>query len=91
MRKLIVLFLVCTPLWAQAAPKSPTDKIVDSFMSLDVDVSDGVSSDEYMSMVQQRARERFARMDRNHDREVSAQEYRRFWQNEESAYYRLQR
>ncbi|MDQ6953099.1 MAG: thymidylate synthase [Mariprofundaceae bacterium] len=91
MRKLIVLLLVCTPLWAQAAPKSPTDKIVDTFMGLDVDVSTGVSLNEYMRMVKQRARGRFARMDRNHDGEVSAKEYRYFWHQEQSAYYRLQR
>jgi len=91
MRKLMVLLLVCIPLWAEAAQKSPTDKIVDTFMNLDVDASTGVSSNEYMRMVRQRARNRFARMDRNHDGEVSAKEYRRFWQQEESAYYRLKR
>jgi len=93
MRKLMVLFFVCicSPLLVQASPKTPTDKIVDTFMDLDTDMSDSVSQGEYMSMVEKRAHDRFARMDRNHDGEVSADEYRRFWQKEESAYYRLQR
>jgi len=91
MRKLMVLFLVCIPLWVQAASQTPTDKIVETFMNLDTDMSDSVSPGEYMSMVEERAHDRFARMDRNHDGEVSTDEYRRFWQKEESAYYRLQR
>jgi len=93
MRKLMVLFFVCicNPLLVHAAPKTPTDKIVDTFMALDSDMSGSVSQGEYMRMVKQRAAARFARMDRNHDGEVSAGEYRRFWKKEESAYYRLQR
>lgn len=92
MRKLMILCLLCSPVtWVQAAPKTPTDKIVDSFMALDRDMSNGVSESEYMNMVKQRAHTRFLNMDRNHDGEVSDTEYRRFWNKESSAYYRLQR
>jgi len=91
MRKLMVLLFLCTPLWAQADPQTPTDKIVDTFMQLDTDQSQSVSLPEYMTMVEQRAKDRFARMDSNHDGQVSADEYRQFWQDEQSAYYRLQR
>ncbi len=90
MRLIMVLSLCCIPLWAHAAPKTATDKIVDSFMAFDSDMSDGVSEAEYQAMVQQRAEARFQRMDRNHDGEVSADEYRIFWKHEQAAYYRLQ-
>ena len=90
MRSIMILSLCCIPLWAHAAPKTPTDKIVDSFMELDSNMSDGVSIAEYQAMVRARAERRFQRMDRNHDGEVSADEYRAFWKKEQSAYYRLQ-
>ncbi|MDQ6990114.1 MAG: EF-hand domain-containing protein [Mariprofundaceae bacterium] len=92
MRKLsLLLFILSLPFVGYAGVKSPTDKIVDTFMALDGDMSETVSYAEYMSMVQQRAKVRFSRMDRNHDGEVSAEEYRHFWNKEQSAYYRLKR
>jgi len=92
MRKfsLFLLFL-SVPCIAYAGVKTPTDKIVDTFMALDGDMSDTVSYAEYMRMIQQRTQARFARMDSNHDGQVSAEEYRRFWNKEQSAYYRLKR
>jgi len=92
MRTLSVLLLCFVlPMFGYAEIKSPTDKIVEKFMGLDSNMSDTVSYDEYMAMVQERTQNRFSRMDRNHDGEVSADEYRRFWHQEQSAYYRLQR
>ncbi len=92
MRKLSVLLLcLALPILGHAEIKSPTDKIVDTFMALDGDMSDTVSYAEYMTMVRARTKKRFSRMDRNHDGEVSAKEYRRFWNKEQSAYYRLKR
>ncbi|MDQ6974753.1 MAG: thymidylate synthase [Mariprofundaceae bacterium] len=92
MRKFSFLLLfLSVPYMGHAEVKTPTDKIVDTFMALDGDMSDTVSYKEYMVMIKQRTRARFARMDSNHDGEVSAKEYRRFWHNEQSAYYRLKR
>ena len=76
---------------AQAAVKSSTDKIVDTFMELDADQSDSVSLAEYKAMVNQRAAVRFAEMDANHDGEVSDDEYRQFWQKTKARWYRLKR
>ncbi len=73
------------------AAGTPTDKVVEAFMELDQDASNGVSMPEYMSMVNRRARERFARMDQNHDGEVSEDEYRLFWQTQKAKWYRLHR
>jgi len=74
-----------------AAAMTPTDKVVAAFMALDTDGSEGVSQQEYLSMVQQRARARFRQMDADHDGEVSEQEYRAFWQNQRAKWYRLRR
>ncbi|MBL1352072.1 MAG: thymidylate synthase [Zetaproteobacteria bacterium] len=92
MRKLSVLLLfLALPFVGHAEVKTPTDKIIDTFMALDGDMSDSVSYAEYMTMVRERTQKRFSRMDSNHDGAVSAKEYRRFWNKEQSAYYRLQR
>jgi EF hand len=70
---------------------TPTDKIVNAFMQLDTDHSNSVSFDEYMAMVQQRAKDRFDAMDANHDGQVTPDEYRAFWQLRKSQWYRLKR
>lgn len=72
-------------------PKSPTDKIVDKFMTLDTDESKSVSVMEYLVMVQQRVEARFKAMDANGDGEVTEEEYRAFWKSRMSKWYRLQR
>lgn len=74
-----------------SGPVTSTDKIVDRFMELDTDASEGVSFDEYMAMVQQRAEDRFKGMDANQDGEVTADEYRQFWQSRMAQWYRLKR
>jgi len=74
-----------------SGPVTSTDKIVDRFMELDTDASEGVSFDEYMAMVQQRAQDRFKGMDANEDGEVTADEYRQFWQSRMAQWYRLKR
>jgi EF hand len=74
-----------------SGPETPTDKIVDAFMQLDTDKSNSVSFDEYMAMVQQRAKDRFDAMDTNHDGQVTPEEYRAFWQLRKSQWYRLKR
>lgn len=97
---IMITTLACSSLaWAEDAPQigfkegplTATDKIVNRFMELDRDATESVSFGEYMSMVQARAKARFALMDRNHDGEVSADEYRQFWQAQKSQYYRLKR
>jgi hypothetical protein len=72
-------------------PLTATDKIVNRFMELDTDTSEGVSFEEYMTMVQQRATDRFASMDANEDGEVTAEEYREFWKARKAQYYRPKR
>jgi len=72
-------------------PKSPTDKIVDKFMTLDTDESKSVSVMEYLVMVQQRVEARFKAMDANGDGEVTEEEYRDFWKSRMAKWYRLQR
>jgi len=72
-------------------PLTATDKIVARFMELDTDVSEAVSFEEYVFMVLERTEARFALMDENQDGEVSADEYRQFWQAQKSQYYRLKR
>jgi len=74
-----------------AAPKSATDKVVDTFMELDTNHSDSVSYAEYKAMVDQRARLRFKTMDTNRDNEVSEGEYRQFWRKTKAKWYRLKR
>jgi len=74
-----------------SGPLTATDKIVDRFMTLDTDASEGVSFEEYMAMVQQRADDRFKSMDTNGDGEVTADEYRAFWQARKAQWYRLKR
>jgi len=75
----------------QSGPLTATDKIVARFMALDLDESEGVSMQEYMTMVQARAEARFASMDRNHDGQISHKEYRNFWKSQKSQFYRLKR
>jgi len=74
-----------------AAPKSATDKVVDTFMELDTNHSDSVSYAEYKAMVDQRARSRFKTMDSNRDNQVSEGEYREFWRKTKAKWYRLKR
>jgi len=81
--------LLVTPVWA--GPKTATDKVVDTFMELDGDSSDGVSFSEYKAMVDQRARERFYQMDADRSGDVTADEYRQFWHKEKNRWYRLKR
>ncbi len=68
-----------------------TDKVVEKFMALDLDESDGVSWNEYLAMVQNRAHQRFMHMDANRDGEVSEEEFRDFWRREKARWYRLSR
>jgi len=75
----------------ESGPLTATDKIVNRFMELDTDTSEGVSFEEYMVMVQQRAQDRFASMDANQDGEVTADEYREFWMARKAQYYRPKR
>jgi len=92
---LIMITLACSSLaWADDASTGPltaTDKIVDRFMELDTDATEGVSFEEYQLMVQARTEARFALMDENQDGEVSGDEYRQFWKTQKSQYYRLKR
>jgi len=71
--------------------QTPTDRIVARFMALDADESGGVSLDEYMAMVQQRAEARYRAMDANGDGEVTDEEYRAFWKQRMAKWYRLRR
>jgi len=74
-------------------PVTATDKIVDRFMQLNTnpESSAGVDYNEYFTMVQQRAQDRFKMMDANGDEEVTADEYREFWKAQKAQYYRLKR
>ncbi len=74
-------------------PATATDKIVDRFMELNInpEESAGVDFEEYFTMVQQRAMDRFEAMDANKDDEVTADEYREFWKAQKAHYYRLKR
>ncbi len=74
-----------------SGPLSPTDKVVARFMTLDTDTSGGVSFEEYMTMVRERAVTRYAAMDTNHDGEVTDTEYRAFWKSRMAHWYRLKR
>lgn len=60
-------------------------------MELDIDASAGVSFDEYMLMVEERAEARFAAMDGDGDGEVTAEEYRAFWRARKAQWYRIKR
>jgi len=75
----------------KSGPLSQTDKIVLRFMELDLDQTAGVSFEEYMTMVNQRAEDRFKSMDANGDGEVTEEEYRTFWQTRKAQWYRLKR
>jgi Ca2+-binding EF-hand superfamily protein len=86
-----VLLLLGTTNAVWAVPLSSTDKIVNVFMELDADNNDGVSYEEYTTMVQERARTRFMAMDANRDEELSAEEYRKFWLRQKAQWYRLKR
>jgi len=90
-RLFTLLMFLMTATGAWAAPKSATDKIVDHFMALDADESDAVSQDEYLAMVNERAKVRFREMDANRDGEVTDMEYRDFWQQKKAKWYRLER
>ncbi|MDQ6983912.1 MAG: thymidylate synthase [Ghiorsea sp.] len=70
---------------------STTDKVVEKFMELDFDESEGVSWDEYELMVMGRMGDRFNLMDANEDGEISEEEYRTFWTKTKSQYYRPRR
>jgi len=74
-------------------PATATDRIVDRFMELNInpEESAGVDFEEYFTMVQQRAMDRFEAMDMNQDDEVTAEEYREFWKAQKAQYYRLKR
>ena len=74
---------------ASAEPLTSTDKVVATFMELDGDLSESVSFQEYMTMVQERAKNRFIAMDANGDQQVTADEYREFWTTQKAKWYRL--
>ncbi len=74
-----------------SGPMSATDKLVTRFMGLDTDTSGGVSFEEYMTMVRERAVARYAAMDSNDDGEVTDEEYRTFWKSRMAQWYRLKR
>ncbi|MDT8375677.1 MAG: hypothetical protein RQ867_02945 [Mariprofundaceae bacterium] len=78
---------------ASQGPATATDKIVDRFMELNTNPEEsvGVDFEEYFTMVQQRAMDRFEAMDANQDDEVTAEEYREFWKTQKAQYYRLKR
>ncbi len=76
---------------AARGPKTSSDKLVEKFMTLDVDASNGVSMDEYITMVQQRVMARFAAMDADGNGEVTEDEYRVFWKTRMAKWYRLKR
>ncbi|NWF37573.1 thymidylate synthase [Mariprofundus sp. NF] len=88
---LLMFCLTVSATGAWAEPKSSTDKIVDRFIELDQDSSEGVSLDEYLLMVNERAKVRFEEMDANRDGEVTDPEYRDFWQKKKAQWYRLER
>lgn len=75
----------------RTGPATPTDKIVDRFMELDTDESEGVSFDEFNMMVMERAMQRYSAMDTDEDGEVTSEEYRVFWKAQKAQYYRLKR
>ncbi|MES0371682.1 MAG: hypothetical protein ABUK11_05330 [Mariprofundaceae bacterium] len=74
-------------------PATATDRIVDRFLELNInpEESAGVDFEEYFTMVQQRAMDRFESMDANLDDEVTEEEYREFWKAQKAQYYRLKR
>ena len=96
---IITTLVFSSPAWAEdvsqeelkSGPLTATDKIVARFMELDIDTTETVSMQEYLLMVQERAEARFELMDENKDGEVTADEYRQFWQAQKSQYYRLKR
>ncbi len=95
---LILLLLAATPAWAaqeadeeDSGPATVTDRIVDRFMALDSDKSDGVSYSEYRAFIDERIRQRYKAMDDNHDGEVTRDEYEAFWKARKSQYYRIKR
>lgn len=91
----VLLAMLVVPAGSAAAdrdspePATPTDKIVERFMALDIDASNAVSFEEYMIMVRERAEARFAAMDGNGDGEVTAEEYRAFWKARRAKWYRI--
>jgi hypothetical protein len=74
-------------------PATATDRIVDRFLELNInpEESAGVDFEEYFTMVQQRAMDRFETMDADQDDEVTEEEYREFWKAQKAQYYRLKR
>jgi len=79
------------PQLATSEVLSTTDKVVEKFMELDFDESEGVSWDEYELMVMGRMGDRFNLMDADEDGEISEEEYRTFWTETKSQYYRPRR
>ncbi len=67
-----------------------TNKLVKRFIQLDTN-GDGVSFEEFMRMIESRARREYAQMDANHDGRVTKSEYRRFWNARKAQYYRVKR
>ncbi|MDQ7059181.1 MAG: thymidylate synthase [Ghiorsea sp.] len=88
---LLVFSWLAIPQIASAKILSATDKVVEKFMALDFDESEGVSWDEYELMVMGRMGDRFNLMDANEDGEISEEEYRTFWTKQKSQYYRPRR
>ncbi len=88
---LLTLAAFLAPQWAIAEPASATDKVVETFMALDLDESATVSYEEYEIMVKERLDERFKAMDKNGDGQVSPEEYREFWTTQKAEYYRPRR
>lgn len=94
MRSPLFLFIFVAflaPQTVAAEMSSATDKIVEKFMELDFDESTTVSFEEYELMVLDRLNNRFIQMDANGDDEVSEEEYRNFWTEQKSQYYRPRR
>ncbi len=75
---------------AAQADTATTDRLVHRFVQLDRD-GDGVSFEEFMRMIESRARREYSQMDANGDGRVSAAEYRRFWNQRKARYYRVRR
>lgn len=87
----LTLFALLLPQVSTSEVLTPTDKIVEKFMELDLDESESVSFEEYELMVKQRLIDRFNEMDSNDDDEISEEEYRKFWIEKKSQFYRPRR
>jgi len=93
--RLPLLFLAFSsfllPQVATCEISSATDKIVAEFMELDIDEYGSVSYEEYELMVLDRLGDRFIQMDADGDEEVTEEEYRNFWTEQKSQFYRPRR